>query len=69
MNPRFPVSVLRAGSDENTLAIPAPVRDSIRQSLEGLRFGQVTINIHEGQVVQIDRIMKLRQYRAARSQS
>ena len=68
MNTRFPVSVLRASSEEDTVAVPASVRDSIRQSLEGLRFGQVTINIHEGQVVQIDRIMKLRQYRAARSQ-
>lgn len=67
MNTRFPVSVLHASSDEESPAVPGPVRDSIRQSLEGLRFGQITINIHEGQVVQIDRIMKLRQYRAARS--
>ena len=68
MNTRFPVSVLQTSSDDKTPAVPGPVRDSIRQSLEGLRFGQITINIHEGQVVQIDRIMKLRQYRAARTQ-
>lgn len=49
--------------------IPQSVTDSIRQSLEGLRFGQITINIHDGEVVQIDRVMRIRQFRAARIRS
>jgi len=28
--------------------------DSIRQALEGLRFGSITVTVHEGRVVQID---------------
>ncbi len=27
---------------------------NIRQALEGLRFGNITITIHEGRIVQID---------------
>jgi hypothetical protein len=34
--------------------------DQIRQALEGLRYGQVTIVIHDGAVVQIDRTEKRR---------
>ena len=68
MNSQSSIAVVHSSSIPATNAVPDQVRDSIRQSLEGLRFGQITINIHEGQVVQIDRIMKLRQYRAARAQ-
>jgi len=34
--------------------------DQIRQALEGLRYGQVTIVIHDGAVVQLDRTEKRR---------
>ena len=34
--------------------------DQIRQALDGLRYGQVTIVIHDGAVVQIDRTEKRR---------
>ena len=34
--------------------------DQIRQALDGLRYGQVTIVIHDGSVVQIDRTEKRR---------
>lgn len=50
---------------EATHDIPPHVVDCIRQSLQGLKFGQITINIHEGHVVQIDRVARLRQFRSA----
>ena len=34
--------------------------DQIRQALEGLRFGQITIVVHDGVMVQIDRTEKRR---------
>ncbi|MFM7932204.1 MAG: YezD family protein [Pirellula sp.] len=34
--------------------------EQIREALEGLRYGQVTIVIHDGAVVQIDRTEKRR---------
>jgi hypothetical protein len=34
--------------------------EQIRQAIDGLRFGQVTIVIHDGAVVQIDRTEKRR---------
>jgi hypothetical protein len=34
--------------------------EQIRQAIDGLRFGQVTIVIHDGSVVQIDRTEKRR---------
>ncbi len=49
--------------------IPDVVRESIQQALQGLRFGQITINVHDGQVVQIDRVVKLRQFRSPRQKS
>ena len=45
----------------------APVRDKDRAALEliktalaGLRFGELVISVHEGEVVQISRTEKLR---------
>ena len=48
--------------------LPAAIAESIRQALEDLQFGHVTISVHDGQVVQIERVTKIRQFRAARSQ-
>jgi hypothetical protein len=36
-------------------ALPAAVAQSIVQALSGLRFGQVTIIVQDGRVIQIDR--------------
>ena len=36
------------------------VVESILGALRGLRYGQVTLTVHEGAVVQIDRTEKLR---------
>lgn len=33
---------------------------SVAEALKGLRFGQVTIAVHEGQVVQIERMERTR---------
>lgn len=38
-----------------TDALPQAVVQSIVQSLSGLRFGQVTIIVQDGRVIQIDR--------------
>lgn len=39
----------------NVDALPQAVVQSIVQSLSGLRFGQVTIIVQDGRVIQIDR--------------
>ncbi len=35
--------------------LPAPVMQSITQALAGLRYGQVTVIVQDGRVIQIDR--------------
>lgn len=40
--------------------IDGAVLERIRESLEGLRFGAVTIVVHDGKVVQIERSEKVR---------
>jgi hypothetical protein len=40
--------------------IDAAVLERIRESLDGLRFGAVTIVVHDGKVVQIERSEKVR---------
>ena len=59
-------SVVAEAIDSAIVPIPQSVTDSIRQSLEGLRFGQITINVHDGEVVQIDRVVRIRQFRTPR---
>jgi hypothetical protein len=46
--------------------IPESVTESIREALSGLRFGQLTIMVHDGEVVQIDRVVRTRPYRSPR---
>jgi len=41
-------------------SVDARVLAQIRQALEGLRFGSVTIVVHEGKVMQIERSEKVR---------
>lgn len=39
--------------------------DQIEEALAGLRFGQVTITVHDGTIVQIDRLERTRLQRSA----
>lgn len=57
-----------APSPDNAVATPVPasVTESIREALSGLRFGQLTIMVHDGEVVQIDRVVRTRPYRSPR---
>jgi len=43
--------------------------DRISRALQGVQHGQVTIVVHDGQVVQIDRLVRVRQFRSKRSQN
>jgi hypothetical protein len=36
----------------------------IREALQGLRFGEITVAVHEGEIVQISRTEKVRPGRA-----
>lgn len=49
-------------SSENSIETDplSPALESVREALRGLRFGTVTIVVHEGAVVQVDRTEKLR---------
>lgn len=38
----------------------AGILDSLKRALRGLRFGTITLVVHDGAVVQIDRTEKLR---------
>ncbi|MBS0263030.1 MAG: YezD family protein [Planctomycetes bacterium] len=51
MNTSSTISSGPAGSDH----LPEPVLKSILDSLHGLRFGQVTVIVQDGRVIQIDR--------------
>lgn len=37
---------------------------SVREALLGLKNGQVTITVHNGEIIQIDRILKKRQFKS-----
>ncbi len=39
----------------------------IREALHGLKNGQITISVHNGEVTMIDRILRKRQYRSRSS--
>jgi len=41
-------------------AVCESILDQVRDALRGLRFGQVTIIVQDGQVVQIDRLDRRR---------
>ena len=46
------------------MATDAETLELIRRALAGLRFGEVVISIHDGEIVQIDRTEKLRRARS-----
>ena len=37
---------------------------SVREALLGLKNGQVTITVHNGEIIQIDRVLKKRQFKS-----
>lgn len=37
---------------------------SVREALLGLKNGQVTITVHNGEIIQIDRMLKKRQFKS-----
>jgi hypothetical protein len=37
---------------------------SVREALLGLKNGQVTLTVHNGEIIQIDRILKKRQFKS-----
>lgn len=39
----------------NAAGLPATVVESILQALNGMRYGQVTVIVQDGRVIQIDR--------------
>ncbi len=45
------------------LEVSPAVLDRVRDALAGMKFGQVTIAIHEGKVVQVDRLQQTRIFR------
>ena len=46
-----------SGEDASFVAL------SVREALQGLKNGQVTISIHNGEIIQIDRILRKRQFK------
>ena len=44
--------------------VPEPVVDNIRQALRGLQFGEITITVRNGNVTQIERIARKRQFKS-----
>lgn len=51
---------LGAGLD----VIPQDIAENIRQALRGLQFGEITITVRNGNVIQIDRIARCRQFKS-----
>lgn len=45
------------------LEISPAVIDRVREALLGMKFGQITISIHEGKIVQVDRLQQTRLFR------
>ena len=50
----------RAPTPERTPAPEDHVIERIREALRGLTFGQITLTVHGGQVVQVERTEKIR---------
>jgi hypothetical protein len=62
-----PLSIQKTGRIETTSVQPAEFLDSVvREALFGLRNGQITITVHDGEIVQIDRMLKNRPFKCRR---
>lgn len=49
--------VLAGGTDRSFVAV------SVREALAGLKNGQITITVHNGEIIQIDSTMRRRQFK------
>lgn len=52
-----------SGLSGSGTAVSAEVEQTILRALRGLKYGQITITVQEGQVTQIDRSEHTRQFR------
>ncbi len=59
MNPSSPIPSNRLPSRTNS-KIPDAVVDAIVEALAGVQYGQVTVTVQDGLVVQIDRMERKR---------
>ncbi|WP_373652534.1 DUF2292 domain-containing protein [Schlesneria sp. DSM 10557] len=48
----------------STYEIPENVAENIRHALRGLQFGEITIMVRNGSVVQIERVARKRQFKS-----
>ncbi|MFO1005809.1 MAG: YezD family protein [Planctomycetaceae bacterium] len=53
--------------DNSLVAIPRDLLVLIRHALHGMQFGNVTLVVHDGHVVQLDRVEHTRHKRTGRS--
>jgi hypothetical protein len=56
-------SVRRVSSDSGSDPMTTEIEHTILRALRGLRFGQITINVQEGRVTQVDRSEHTRHFR------
>jgi hypothetical protein len=52
-----------SSSPGSTSSVSAEVEKTILRALRGIKYGQITITVQEGQVTQIDRSEHTRQFR------
>lgn len=45
--------------------VPETVAENIRQALRGLQFGEIVITVRNGNVIQIERIARKRQFKSS----
>ena len=56
-------SVSRVSNDNGSDPMTTELEQTILRALRGLRFGQITINVQEGRVTQVDRSEHTRHFR------
>jgi hypothetical protein len=49
-----------------TNTVSAAVEENIRQALQGLQFGEITITVRNGTVILIERVARKRQFKSIR---
>lgn len=47
-----------------TAQVTETILENVRQALKGLRFGEITITVRDGNVVQIERVARRRQFKS-----
>ena len=62
--PKSTYSPVEIGTGETSDAMPEDIAENIRQALRGLQFGEITITVRNGNVIQIDRIARRRQFKS-----